>query len=195
MAFAKYREGNAGLIEACASLGYLHADDLTLDATWGLGKFWTRCRPDRLVGCDLKPTGDVRADFRRLPFAPFTFDVVVFDPPYKLNGTPALDEMDVRYGVNVPARWQDRMRLILDGLVECARLVRPGGRLLVKCQDQVVSGAVRWQTDEITMRLDDDRWVKIDRLDMESYRPQPSGRRQVHARRNHSTLLVFQRRA
>ena len=188
---------NAELVEQCAHLGYLRADDLTLDATFGLGRFWARWAPDRLIACDLDPTraSDAVCDFTALPFPDGTFDTVVFDPPYKLNGSshgrgPA--SCDADYGVGGPAvRWQDRMQLCRDGITEAVRVTRPGGRVLVKCQDQVCSGQVRWQTIDFANHAMSLGCRLVDRFDLLSYRPQPEGRRQVHARRNHSTLLVF----
>ena len=55
------------------------------------------------------------------------------------------------------------------------------------------SGKIRWQTLEFIEHTLSLRLRLIDRFDFLSYRPQPLGRRQVHARRNSSTLLVFQR--
>jgi hypothetical protein len=193
MAFGD-RQDNGVLIEDCASLGYLRADWATLDPTYGEGTFWKRWRPDHLVGCDLDPTRSPigrAVDFTELPWDDRSFDAVVFDPPYKLNGTPD-EAIDQRYGVHLPTRWQDRMALIRRGLEECARVLGDG-YLLVKCQDQVCSGRVRWQTDEFTKHAETLGLGKVDRLDFPSYRPQPNGRRQVHARRNTSSLLVFKR--
>lgn len=183
---------NAALICDVARLGYLLPTDLVLDATCGRGCWWTRWRPDRLVTSDRRPGAQLRADFRQLPFATDSFDAVCLDPPYKLNGTPSGD-VDVRYGVDVPARWQDRMELIRDGLDECARVLRPGGHLLLKCQDQVASGAVRWQTVAFTNHGAGLGLDLVDRFDLLGGRPQPAGRRQLHARRNSSTLLVFEK--
>jgi hypothetical protein len=185
---------NAHLVEDCARLGYLRKEWVTLDPTYGLGTFWKRWRPDILVGTDIHASkssvGD-SVDFTHLPYGDRTFDSVVFDPPYKLNGTPT-ESVDSRYGVHVPRTWQERMELITDGLDECARVLGDG-YLLLKCQDQVCSGKVRWQTVEFTKHLAALRLGLVDRFDMLSYRPQPEGRRQVHARRNASTLLIFKR--
>jgi SAM-dependent methyltransferase len=182
---------NAHLIEACAQLGYLSTAAVTLDATHGLGVFWRRWRPGRLVTLDLATEADVRGDFTRLPFPDATFDAVVHDGPYKLNGTDQGEGR--RYGVHRYAGWQARHQLIRDGITDCARVLRPGGRLLVKCQDQVCSGHVRWQTDEFTRHAESLGLVKIDRLDRLGHRPQPGGRRQVHAHGRPSTLLVFRK--
>lgn len=84
---------NAEVIEKIAThpanLGYLDKSWLTLDATYGEGRFWTRWKPRRFVGCDIElsksPIGR-SVDFRPglHGFAPKTFQVVFIDPPYKL---------------------------------------------------------------------------------------------------------------
>lgn len=186
---------NGELIADVARLGWI-TDDLTvLDTTYGRGRFWTRYRPAQLVGVDIDPakslTGE-SVDFRCLPWPERAFDVVVFDPPYKLSGTPRLGDFDAAYGVDVPASWRDRMRLIAEGAAECARVARR--HLLVKCQDQVVSGQMRWQTDVVTEVVTARGFRKADRFDFVSGgRRQPEGRGQAHARHPASQLLVFTR--
>ena len=178
---------NAAMIADVATLGYLEGP--VLDPTWGSGTWWNIWRPDTLVAHDLYTLDGV--DFRRLPHPDGLFNAVAFDPPYKLNGR-STEQVDRRYGVAGPfTRWQDRHALIRDGLTECARVLAPGGHLLLKCQDQVCSGRVRWQTDEFTSHAAALGLAKVDRLDfLKSPRPQ-AATRQVHARRNHSTLLIF----
>lgn len=189
-------KSNADLIADVARLGWITDDDLVLDATYGLGRFWTTYHPPLLVGLDLDPTKSQTGwgvDFRDLPYDDAVFDVVVFDPPYKLNGTPALGEFDAGYGIAEPTDWRSRMALILDGARECARVAKK--HLLVKCQDQVVSGQVRWQTDAVTEAVTGLGFRKADRFDFGAGRgrKQPPGRRQVHARHDASQLLVFTR--
>lgn len=182
---------NAELIADVARLGYLRKEWRTLDPTYGKGTFWKLWRPDLLIATDLAGTpAHFAADFRQLPWPARYFDAVVFDPPYKLNGTDQGE--GERYGVHVYARWQDRIRLIIDGLAECIRVLGDG-YLLVKCQDQVCSGKVRWQTDIVTNECVANGLGKVDRFDLLGGRPQPAGRSQIHARRNSSTLLVFKR--
>lgn len=193
---------NAELIAAIASHGrYLRPEWLTLDPTYGLGRFWTRWRPERLIAHDLDPdkAPDGAADFTALPYADATFDAVVFDPPYKLNGTSSgkgASASDAGFGVAgsdwSKMTWQDRHALIRDGITEATRVLQPKGWLLVKCQDQVCSGQVRWQTREFADHAEHLGHRLVDRFDLPSYRAQPPGRRQVHARRNSSALLVFQ---
>ncbi len=181
---------NAHMIKDVARLGYLRKDWRTLDPTYGLGNFWKLWKPDDLVGTDILLGQEF--DFRHLPFPDEFFDAVVFDPPYKMNGTPT-DWVDGRYGVGVSTRWQDRLALMQVGLKGCARVLGKSGYLLVKCQDQVVSGRVVWQTDLMTKVALENGCHKVDRLDfLTDPRPQPHTR-QIHARRNYSTLLIFQK--
>lgn len=181
---------NGELIADVARLGYISEDSYTLDPTYGLGNWWTHFRPHQLVTHDLKLDG---VDFRRLPHQDETFDVVAYDPPYKLNGTPT-PEVDDRYGVGEPTHWQDRLILMQVGLKECLRVVRRRGYVLAKCQDQVCSGRVVWQTAMMAdAAFDYGAAAWVDHLLMPGGRPQPAGRRQVHAHRNYSSLLVFRK--
>ncbi len=181
-------KSNAELIEACAKLGYLRREWRTLDPTFGNGTFWKAWRPVVLIGTDLS----LGIDFQKLPWDDDGFDVVVFDPPYKLNGTPTAG-VDSRYGVGKASSWQDRISLMQRGQKECARVLKKGGYLLTKCQDQVVSGRKVWQTDIMTAQAAHDGLTKVDRLDMlTTPRPQPHSR-QVHSRTNYSTMLVFRK--
>ena len=133
-------------------------------------------------------------DFRKLPFGDGEFDAVVFDPPYRLNGTPDRGEFDERYGIGGKyTRWQDRHQLIQEGLSECARVA--SAFVLLKCQDQVCSGKKRWQTSDFSFWAMTECGLSLeDRFDMLGHvRPQPAGRRQVHSQGNYSTLLVFRK--
>lgn len=191
MAFGSW-EDNGALIADVARLHYIQGR--VLDATYGRGTFWTRWQPESLFKNDADKTIEnlnIHEDFRDLSFNDGFFTTVVFDPPYKLNGTPALGDFDARYGIDRPMSWQARMGMILDGAVECARVSRRW--LLVKCQDQIVSGKMRWQTSLITEAVEGCGFGLYDRFDFVSYRPQPKDRSQVHARHNASQLLVFRR--
>lgn len=183
---------NADLMVNVMNLGYVGR--LVLDATYGGGGFWNKVRPELLVASDIKLTdGNLCSDFTCLPFIENTFDTVVLDGPYKLGGTPSLSEFDERYGIDVPTRWQDRNELIKRGITDCIRVARK--YVLIKCQDQVSSGHVRWQTREFTDHAESCGTILVDRFDLLGHRmPQPPGRSQKHARRNTSTLLVMEKK-
>lgn len=166
---------------------------------YGRGNWWTTFRPVELVAHDLKLDG---VDFRRLPEPDSSFDVVAFDPPYVPAGSIAASDKDQgvgdyleRYGIaDAPATSAELLALILAGLGECARVVRPGGVVLVKCQpyqsgrsfhhvpSQVIAAGER-----LGLRL-------LDEL-VHRRRPGPTSTTMFQrARRNHSNLLVFDRR-
>lgn len=185
---------NAHLIADCARLGYLRAEWITLDPTYGSGTWWKQWRPDLLTVHNRDLDG---SDFRSLPcWDDNTFDAIAYDPPYVSKGgraTSGIKEMDRRYGQEdapaTPALLQD---LINDGLTEMARIVKPKGIVLVKCQDYISSGKLWIGTHHTLCHALDLGFTVIDRMEMvTSPRPQPPDRRQVHARRNLSTLLVF----
>jgi hypothetical protein len=118
-----------------------------------------------------------------------SFDAVVFDPPYKLAGTPASPGMDSAYGTTEYRTRGEMISALVGGIAEGSRLTRRW--LLVKAQDQVSSGQVRWLTQVVTDTARALELRQVDSFHLRGGRPQPEGRRQVHSRRNYSTLLVF----
>lgn len=185
---------NGHMIADVAKLGYIKTSDLILDPTYGQGTWWSVFSPPYLNTSDINPESlaELTDDFCKLSWDDATFDVVAFDPPYKLNGTPSAP--DERYGVAVPAKPKERWKLMVDGLIECERVLKRGGYLLVKCQDQVVSGKVWWQSHRLWNLGEAINLEMVDELIYLGGRAQPAGRRQVHARRNYSTLLIFRKR-
>lgn len=182
---------NAHLIDDAAYLGYLPGT--VLDVTYGEGVFWRQWQPEQMIASDLDSlkARDLVADFRHLPFGDGSFDTVVYDPPYKLNGTPSAP--DARYGVHLPTRWQDRMELLRQGLTEVLRVARRYA--LVKVADQVCSGHKVWQTFEVHGWAVAQGATLVDRFDLlRDPRSQPGERRQVHTHGNYSTLLVYEGR-
>lgn len=200
---------NAELIQYAHHLGYIPDahDTWTLDCTYGSGRFWKNWHPEHLIKADIDVIdehgdtrlGVVQCDFTAMPWGDFAFDTVVFDPPYKLNGTPAMGgpaNSDESYGVGTAQTIKQRYGLIYDGLDECWRVCRKGGHILVKCQDQVSSGKMHWQTFDFTNYLRDNRNVDlVDMLHLPGHRAQPANRNQQHAHQNYSTLLIFQKPA
>lgn len=192
---------NAELIaHAVVPLGYLRKEYVTLDPTWGLGNFWKLWQPDHLLRGDLDPTKSpdfpAGLDATRTGMLNGSVDVVVLDPPYRLNGRPDMP-FDDQYGIEQRVSPKERMALIERMLDEATRLATK--YVLLKSQAQVVSGHVVWQPRIFANYMEDTHGLELwDQFDMcPPHRKQPthnkdgSVRVQKHARRNNSTLQVF----
>lgn len=184
---------NGHLIADCHRLGYLRDDDHILDPTYEKGTWWKVWRPEKLTWHNRDLDG---TDFRALPYPDGAFDAIAYDPPYVCVGgrtTTGIPEMHNAYGMEDAPRTPALLQqLINDGLTEMFRLVKPNGIVLVKCQDYISSGRLWVGTHHTLTHAIALGFEPVDR--MEHYggvRPQPPGRRQVHARRNLSTLFVL----
>lgn len=197
-------QGNGPLIAAAAQL-WIKPTDLVLDVTYGNGMFWTHYRPHRLVTHDLALDG---IDFRQLPEADATVDVVIFDPPYIPQGGREtstlredslitagsnggfLDRYGLRYG---PKSVRELQQLVAEGMKEANRVLKPTGRLFVKCMDYISGGQYRTGRHHVVTTALDLGLTQVDEFIHHSgLGPQPVRAVQEHSRRAHSILCVFQ---
>ena len=191
---------NSQLIAAVAKL-YVPDGAVVVDLTWGLGAFWKRFGGRRrftLIGSDIRERAglSMRADFRQLPYGNESVDVAVLDPPYVHDHGSHMAYARGRYGGNETGSMSHAgiMRLYQAGMAEALRVLRPGGTLWVKCQDEVQSGKQCWSHIEIR-GIAGDLGLSTKDLFILVGTPRATRRhlRQQHARKTHSYLWIFER--
>jgi hypothetical protein len=186
-------QDNGPLLAAAATL-WIHPGDVVLDATYGRGRFWTCVRPENLIAHDLALDG---VDFCHLPEADASVDVVVFDPPYIENpgAMSTIPDFTDRYGLTTVSRDPaELLKLVGAGIVEGHRVLKPKGRLMVKCMDYVNRGRFQLGRHNVVATA---LALGMDQVDefvhYSGTGPQPPHNRQVHSRRAHTFLCIFQK--
>jgi len=153
-------------------------------------------------------------DCRSLPYDDNSLDALVLDPPYMeglhrpkvdhLAGSGTHDSFRHAYSngaatehVGDRPRWHDAVAaLYVDAGREAYRVVRPNGVVVVKCQDEVSANKQRLTHVEIITAYEAMGFYTKDLfVVVRTNRPVVSRlKRQVHARKNHSYFLVFEKR-
>ncbi len=200
----------------------LHVPDgaRVADVTFGRGTFWKLVSSGRfqIVASDLEL--DVRSrdlyveyrdgvDCRDLPYDDASFDCVVLDPPYMEgffrrqvghlagSGSHAAFRKAYSHGGHSDGtgpKWHDAVTdLYLRAGLEAHRVLRPGGVLICKTQDEVSANKQRLTHVEVVTGYEDMGFYTKDLFVL--VRPNAPAvsrlKKQVHARKNHSYFLVF----
>lgn len=175
------------------------------DVTYGEGVFWRNVpRSDyNVLATDAKTGTDCRA----LPYLSESIDAVVLDPPYMEGfyrtqgraGGGSHTPFASRYSngdehdADGPKHQAAVLHFYLTAAEEAQRVLRPGGTLIVKCQDAVSAGRQNLTHIDIVNALAARGMYAKDLFVLvRSNRPGVSRLlRQVHARKAHSYFLVF----
>jgi len=185
---------NADLIANVSRL-YLKEGARIADLTYGRGVFWQQVDLSRydLRKSDKLTCPNAPYDFGSLPYDSESFDVVVFDPPYAHHAGNMKVEA---YYHNATTTHRHSHRDIIEGyrrgMKEAARILKRGGTLWVKTQDEIgrqkrSSIEVYHIAQEIGL-LDQDLFIL-----MQEGTPPIQHRDQQHARKNHSYLWIFRK--
>lgn len=205
LAVYRWRDNADMIANGVHKVGWLRGTDRCLDPTYGLnGGMWTRSvggvrkvvwKPDDLTTYCRERDG---SDFRSLPHPDGYFDSILFDPDYVARGgrtTSTTADKEIRYGQGEsPATPELLQKRNNEGLTEMARLVCMGGIVLVKTQDYVSSGQLYPSVFEFMLHARSIGLLYRDRFEFVVVPTRERHKKvQQHARRNHSTLLVFQK--
>jgi hypothetical protein len=175
------------MAEVCAL--WVKPDDIVLDVTYGNGSFWKKLE-EPTMSHDIAIDG---VDFRDLPEDNDSVDVGVFDPPYRpSHGSTASYGYEARYGIIQSINTiNDVLNLYESGILSLHRVIKPGGRILVKCQDMSYSNRLHLVTLDVMRLMINAGFDVADQFVLVSGTgPARTDHSQHRAKRSHSILWV-----
>lgn len=186
---------NADLFPDVLAL-YVPEGSVIADVTYGRGVFWKHVDKTkyRLSTFDLySDFAAQQADFRELPIGNEQLDALVLDPPYFPTHNAGKVMSSSYHNMTINRRTpQQVLELYFEGYKEAHRVLKPGGILIVKCQDQVDCGKQFWFHTKL---LEYPGFTAEDIFVLVTKSPliDPRWKRQLHARKNHSYFLVLKK--
>lgn len=159
------------------------------DVTYGQGTFWRQIDTSQYtcLYSDLKDG----VDFRSLPLADESVDILMLDPPYMHGGEGIKESINKLYRNEIRGHYAVN-RLYAGGILEAARVLKRKGLIVVKTKDEIdESKKQRWTHIELIGLLEllgfrvEDLFVLV-----QNGTPAMRTQTQNHARKNHSYAIV-----
>jgi hypothetical protein len=174
----------------------LHTGPIQCDVTFGSGCFYKKGLARPALCFDLEPRvpGVVQADVRELPLQDASIQSVMFDPPFLMRTGPGATLKD-RFGSKV-GTIRDLLDFYKLAMWEIHRVLVPGGWLVFKCQDGVLSGVNNFNHVEIHNRAVIMGYKAVDLFILlaKHRMTDPTHKVQKHARKYHSYFWIFKKR-
>lgn len=174
----------------------LHTGPVQCDVTFGSGCFYKKALPRPALCFDLAPRvpGVIQADVCHLPLESNALTCVNFDPPFMARTGPGAT-LKARFGEFV-GTIKDLQNFYFLAMKEIHRVLVPGGWLIFKNQDGVLSGVNNFTHCEIYDGAQSLGFKPVDLFILlaTNRMMHPKHKRQVHARKYHSYFWVFKKR-
>ena len=181
----------------------LHTGPIQADVTFGAGCFYKNGLPQPEFCFDLNPKpgkwgniypGVIPADVCHLPLKNSCLRSVMFDPPFMARTGPGA-VLKTRYGELV-GTIRDLWNFYFCSMREIHRVLAPGGWLIFKNQDGVLSGVNNFSHCEIYNMAKALGFVPKDLFVLlaKNRMMHPKHKIQRHARKYHSYFWVMQKR-
>jgi len=191
---------NFEVIKNIMSLYNIEAFDL--DCTYSRGLFWKNLPPPKIKSDIIPLHPDViEADSENLPFENESINSIMYDPPFVISGKMYKENKEGSSVIAKRFEGYTSYNLLTENyrntLNELYRILKPGGILVMKCQD-TVSGGKNHFTHVMTMNMalkigfyPKDLFILLAKMRINSF----GGRwnKQEHARKYHSYFWVFEK--
>lgn len=170
---------------------YAKHGDYIADVTYGKGVFWRNVDTDQYVFF----SSDIESgiDYNDLPYEDEMMDMVVLDPPYMGHNGGKGYAVARNYNVAVPKYSKYYIpNLYFNGIIEAYNTLKVGGKLVIKCQDEIQSG--KQNMNHITIiQFCLEHNFRVEDMFVVVQKNTPIMRHpyQLHARKNHSYFIVF----